>query len=165
MDVTVRRITPDDGELLAALRLRALADAPDAFSTTYAEALRESADDWAERARRRAAGNREAAFFAYLGDDPVGMVAGYVGDDAQPVDLISMWVAPEARRHGAARALIEAVVDWAREAGSDELQLWVTEGNDGARALYEASGFVATGDVGHLRPDSMLTERRMTRRV
>ena len=93
------------------------------------------------------------------------MVAGYVDDDERPVDLISMWVAPEARRHGAARGLIEAVVDWARGAGHDELQLWVTEVNDGARALYEASGFVATGDVDHLRADSMLTERRMTRRI
>jgi GNAT superfamily N-acetyltransferase len=165
LDYTVRRIPRHDGELLAALRLRALADAPDAFSTTYAEASRESADHWAERARRRATGNREVAFFAYLGDDAVGMVAGYVGDDARPVDLISMWVAPEARRHGAARSLIEALVDWARDAGYDELQLWVTEVNDGARALYEASGFVATGDVDHLRPDSPLTERRMTRRV
>ena len=89
----------------------------------------ESADDWAERARRRAAGNREATFFAYLGDDAVGMVGGFVHDGAPPVDLISMWVAPEARRHGAARALIEAVVDWARDAGHDELQLWVTEVN------------------------------------
>ena len=30
-------------------------------------------------------------------------------------------------------------------------------------ALYEASGFVATADVDLLRPDSTLTERRMTR--
>ena len=74
MDVTIRRITPDDGELLADLRLRALADAPDVFSSTHAEASRQSADDWSELARRRAAGNREAAFFAYLGDAAVGMV-------------------------------------------------------------------------------------------
>ena len=146
MDVTVRRIEPGDGSLLAQLRLRALAEAPYAFSTTHEEASRQSDDDWAELARRRAEGNREAAFFAYLGDRPVGMVAGFVRDDVHAVDLISMWVDPEARRQGAARALIRAVVDWARKAGHDELQLWVTEVNAGARALYEASGFVATSD-------------------
>jgi GNAT superfamily N-acetyltransferase len=147
MDVTIRRIAPGDGDLLADIRLRALADAPDAFSTTHAEASRQSADEWAELARRRSEGNRDVAFFAYLGDLPVGMVAGFVDDPSHAVDLISLWVAPEARRHGAARALIQAVVDWARAAGHHELQLWVTETNDGARALYEASGFVATGDV------------------
>jgi GNAT superfamily N-acetyltransferase len=161
MDVTVRRIQPDDGPLLAELRLRALADAPYAFSTTLAEASSQTDDDWAVLARRRAEGHREAAFFAYLGEDPIGMVAGFAHDDTRPVDLISMWVDPGARRHGAARALIEAVVDWARHAGRDELQLWVTEVNVGARALYEASGFVATADVDRLRPDSPLTERRM----
>jgi GNAT superfamily N-acetyltransferase len=165
MDVTIRRITPDDGELLADLRLRALADSPDAFSSTHAEASRQSADDWTDLARRRAAGNREATFFAYLGDVPVGIVGGFVHAGSQVVDLVSMWVAPEARRHGAARALIQSVVDWARDGGYEELQLWVTEVNDGAHALYEASGFVATGDVDHLRPGSAITERRLTRRV
>jgi GNAT superfamily N-acetyltransferase len=165
MDVTIRRITPDDGELLADLRLRALADAPDAFSSTHAEASRQSADDWTDLARRRAAGHREATFFALLGGAPVGLVGGFVRDGSPLVDLVSMWVAPEARRHGVARALIQAVVDWAHDGGYDEVQLWVTEVNDGARKLYEASGFLATGDVDHLRPGSPLTERRMTRRI
>jgi len=164
MDISVRRIEPDDGPLLAELRLRALADAPYAFSTTLAEASQQTDDDWAELARRRADGDREAAFFAYLGEHPVGMVAGYAHDDARPVDLISMWVDPGARRRGAARALIQAVVDWARQAGHDELQLWVSEVNAGARALYEASGFVGTADVDLLRPGSTITERRMTLR-
>ena len=56
-------------------------------------------------------------------------------------------------------------MDWAREAGHDELQLWVTEVNDGARGLYETSGFVATADVEPLRSDPALMERRMTRRL
>jgi GNAT superfamily N-acetyltransferase len=165
MDVTIRRIAPGDGELLADLRLRALADAPYAFGSSYEDEARRSGDEWAERARGRAEGNREATFFAYLGDVPVGIVGGFVDGGAAAADLVSMWVAPEARRHGVARALIHAVVDWAREAGYGELQLWVTETNDGARALYEASGFVATTDVQCLPSDPTLTERRMTRRL
>jgi GNAT superfamily N-acetyltransferase len=161
MDVTIRRITTDDGELLAYLRLSALADAPDAFSSTHTDASRQSAEDWTELARRRSAGNRQTTFFAYLGDAPVGIVGGFVQDGSRRADLVSMWVAPAARRRGVARALIRAVVDWARQAGHDELQLWVTEIITGARALYEASGFVATADVDRLRPDSPLTERRM----
>ena len=62
MDITIRRITPDDGVLLAELRLRALADAPDAFSSTHAEASRQSADDWTELAHRRATGGDGVGF-------------------------------------------------------------------------------------------------------
>jgi GNAT superfamily N-acetyltransferase len=165
MDVTIRRIAPGDGELLAGLRLRALADAPYAFGSTHAEELRRSADEWAELARRRATGEREATFFAHLGDQPVGLVGGFVHDGAEAVDLVAMWVAPDARRHGAARALIQAVEDWTRQAGYDEVRLWVTEGNDSARALYETSGFVATADVETLRSDPTRTQQRMTRRL
>ena len=55
-------------------------------------------------------------------------------DGSPLVDLVSMWVAPEARPVTAPpAALIQAVVDWARDGGYDELQLWVTEVNHGAR--------------------------------
>ncbi len=100
---------------------------PYAFGSSYEDESRRSGDEWAERARGRAEGNREATFFAYLGDVPVGIVGGIVGGGAAAADLVSMWVAPEARRHGVARGLIHTVVDWAREAGYGELQLWVTE--------------------------------------
>ncbi len=50
-------------------------------------------------------------------------------------------VAPEARRRGVARALLDAAAHRAREAGARELALDTGIENTGAQRLYAASGF------------------------
>jgi RimJ/RimL family protein N-acetyltransferase len=49
------------------------------------------------------------------------------------------------RRRGIGRALLEAGVDWAREAGIAKLELHVFPWNEAAIALYENFGFVREG--------------------
>jgi len=60
-------------------------------------------------------------------------------------ELISMWVAPEARGTGVGRALVEAVVDWATSERSERVVLAVRRNNAPAVALYARSGFVLVG--------------------
>ena len=60
------------------------------------------------------------------------------------VFLVAMWVAPELRGTGNARALVERVLDWAREHGASRVCLSVEPGNDRAARLYEKCGFVET---------------------
>ena len=62
--------------------------------------------------------------------------------------LWGMWVEPTARRSGVAVELLEAAVAWAREAGSQVVQLWIMEGNDAAGRLYERAGFRAADPLG-----------------
>jgi ribosomal protein S18 acetylase RimI-like enzyme len=76
-------------------------------------------------------------YIAYDGDEPVGMVAGRVVDDR--AELISMWVAGTARRRGAGRQLIRAVIAWA---DGRPLRLRVMDGNVAAIEAYERHGFV-----------------------
>jgi GNAT superfamily N-acetyltransferase len=57
-----------------------------------------------------------------------------------------MWVAPEARRTGAATKLIEAVAAWATGRGARTLRTSVTVGNAGAENLYARAGFADTGE-------------------
>ena len=162
MDFTIRRVRPDDGARLAEIRLRALADAPEAFATTYAEAAQRSAEDWSEQAAARADGTRQVTLFAEHGDVPIGMVGAFVGADPSVADLVALWVAPDSRRHGVARALIEAVMDWAHEGGVAQVQLWVADGNEAAYRLYESAGFDAVPadpTAEGLRP----SDRRMAR--
>jgi GNAT superfamily N-acetyltransferase len=163
MEPTIRRIAPHDGALLADVRLRALADAPYAFETTYAEAAARPDTDWVESARRRSTGDGEATFFAQIDGAVVGMVGGYVPHDRATVDLVAMWVAPEARRRGVGQLLVQAVVDWATDAGACELRLCVVEGNDVARRLYESSGFVVNGEPIRSTAHPERTEHRMIR--
>jgi GNAT superfamily N-acetyltransferase len=52
-----------------------------------------------------------------------------------------MAVGPDFRGRGIGRALLDAIVDWAREHGIDAMELTVFEFNAGARKLYERAGY------------------------
>ena len=62
------------------------------------------------------------------------------------VQLISMWVDPNARGRGVAGDLIRAVAGWAVARGSKRVVLFVQEANEPAQHLYERAGFRPTGD-------------------
>ncbi|MFL5869605.1 MAG: GNAT family N-acetyltransferase [Solirubrobacterales bacterium] len=55
--------------------------------------------------------------------------------------LEDLYVAPEARRAGLGRALVEAALDSARSRGCVRIELDVDEDNEAARELYRACGF------------------------
>lgn len=61
------------------------------------------------------------------------------------LDLNGLTVDPNRRRIGVGRALVEASIEAARNRGARKLSLRVLGGNTGARALYEACGFVVEG--------------------
>jgi ribosomal protein S18 acetylase RimI-like enzyme len=77
-----------------------------------------------------------------LFDNPVwvaefdGQVAGFVA--ASPEEITWIYVDPAHFRHGIARAMMREVLSRAGE----RIELEVLDGNDGARAFYEAIGFV-----------------------
>jgi ribosomal-protein-alanine N-acetyltransferase len=61
------------------------------------------------------------------------------------MEILTVGVAPAARRRGVARALIAAALPAARELGAEAVFLEVAVDNDGAIALYETLGFVRAG--------------------
>lgn len=147
--LVVRRIGAEEGPQLKALRLRALAEEPEAFGETVAEAEARDEAEYGARARAASDGDRRAWFLAELVDDhaspagaplPVGLAMGR----RRPPDdcmVFSVWVADPARRRGVGRALVEAVADWARSWGASRLVLWVYRSNEGAIRFYEHRGF------------------------
>ena len=74
-----------------------------------------------------------------------------------------MWVAPQARRAGVGRALIDAVVAWAAEIGAPSIRLDVADNNVDARHLYEASGFSPTGRTRQYEDRPHLTTTELER--
>jgi ribosomal protein S18 acetylase RimI-like enzyme len=143
----IARLRPGEGARLRAVRLRALADEPDAFGSTLADAERRSAEDWEAQLEAL------PTFVWHEGDADVGMVRGAPHDaDPEAGYLISMWVAPEARGRGVGGALIAEVIAWARGRGLRRLVLDVGAHNGSARRLYERAGFVPTGTTGALPP-------------
>lgn len=160
--VVVRRICPDEGERLRDVRLAALADAPSAFGSTHARESLLTGEDWADRARAGSAGPERATFFALADNDIVGLVGGYRPEPTSSrVELVSMWARPAVRGTGVGRLLVDAVLDWARACGALTVELWVTRGNVVAENLYQAMGFVGTGDYQPLPSDRCKEGLRM----
>jgi ribosomal protein S18 acetylase RimI-like enzyme len=142
--VSIRRLQSDDAPAYRALRLRALRDHPEAFTSSYEEDEREPP----ESARSRLASPGTQFWGAFQDGALCGMV-GLVREarakNRHKATVVAMYVAPECAGRGLGRALLEALVDQARADGIESLLLTVTEGNDPARRLYEAAGFRSFG--------------------
>jgi ribosomal protein S18 acetylase RimI-like enzyme len=155
----IRRVLAVDWEALRDTRLRALADAPDAFGTTFEEASVRPEEWWRTWALASAESETQAMYLAWEEVRPVG-IAG-VFNEAGVWFVISMWTDPQARGRGIGRALLDAVVAFARERGAVDIRLSVTDGNEPARRLYEGYGFADSGVSEPLRSNSSLTIREL----
>ena len=136
--VQVGRVIADDWARLRDVRLRALAESPEAFGSTLAREQLYTDEQW------RSWQQSSAWFMAFDGDRPVGLVGGRLDPDEWL--LIAMWVAPEVRGQGVGRRLVDAVAGEAGRQGASTVVLHVTERNLVARKAYERLGFVATGE-------------------
>ena len=164
VDVTVRRVRPDEGPVLKVIRLAALLESPSVFGSSYAAEVDQPDQHWASRAALGAAGGYSTTYFAVADQSVVGIVAGYRPNPAgSSIELVSMWVSPPRRRTGIAAKLVHAVLGWAGETDATSVHLWVTQGNDAAVRLYEAAGFRETGERQPLPSDPSKDELRMRR--
>ncbi len=144
--VTIRPIRPDEWRRWRETRLRMLRDDADFFATRYDDMVREPDATWREWVAEAAAGEEKTLFVAEDGDAWLGVVGAFVRINSLEVQLISMWVDPDARGRGVARDLIRAVASWTLGRGSARVVLFVQEANTPARQLYERAGFHLTGD-------------------
>nr|WP_315426941.1 iron-containing alcohol dehydrogenase [uncultured Albidiferax sp.] len=150
----IRRLQLADTQPYRALRLRALREHADAFTSSFEEEnLRPVADT-----EKRLAGS-DKLWGAFIDSTLVGMV----GLSFEPrlknrhkATLVSMYVAPEVAGRGIGRALVATVLQDARTAGVSRVVLTVTEGNQAATALYQQAGFSAFGT----EPDAIRVQGR-----
>jgi ribosomal protein S18 acetylase RimI-like enzyme len=137
--VTIRPIGPDDWPAWRSVRLRALLEAPDAFGSTYQQAI--DADD-PERYWRGYFTSIGQNYLAELDGETVGLVRVVAPADGADGELMSLWVAPTARRSGVGAELVETCWRWLQAtAPGRPLRLAVRRRNLGARRLYERLGF------------------------
>ena len=153
----IRVLTAEDVSTYFELRLRALREHPEAFSTSYEEARLRPLD---QVALRLAPGPRNVTVGAFHDSRLVGMATVYRSTGAKVrhrATLAAMYVAPEARGLGLGRALLRRAVDAARGwDGVADVILGVTVGNEAARALYAGEGFVTYG----VEPRSLYVDGR-----
>lgn len=145
-------VTPGDWAEFREIRLRALADAPDAFGMTLARGQETTEDGWRSRLD-----TDDPILLVRDGGTAVAMGGGWRPPEEPGSMMIwGMWTAPGSRGCGHAEALVAHLLAWAREHGIADVTLHVAEGNDAARRIYERCGFVATGQWEPLRAGSPL---------
>jgi GNAT superfamily N-acetyltransferase len=140
------------------VRLAALKDAPYAFGSKW-----EIEKDRPEQAWRDAVVSR-TRFVAEADGQAVGMASVGAGD-SRAAAVTSFWVHPQARGKGVSDALMLAVIESAKQAGHNQLLLWVTEGNTRAEKLYERYGFSRTGASQQVRAGEDRLEYEMSVRL
>lgn len=150
--VTIRRLSTGEWQTWRGIRLRSLADSPDAFGSTLAREQEFTETDWLARMS-------SMPVVAFVDGTPAAL-----GGAFRPADgvahIVAMWTAPEFRGRGLARLVLDDLVQQARAEGR-RVGLDVTQGNSAARAAYERYGFVATGRAAPLREGSTLLVDQM----
>jgi RimJ/RimL family protein N-acetyltransferase len=139
--IRLRHLTVDDAALYRELRLEALTNNPDAFSSTI--------DIERDRPLNRFAARLAENFVlgAFDGERPVGIAGFYVQPGPKHAHkgmLWGMYVRPEMRGAGIGRVLVETIVAHARDQ-VEILQLFVVADNLPARRLYQSIGFIEYG--------------------
>lgn len=134
---TVRQTMAADWHILKFLRLEALKDSPQAFTVSYAEAIKHQDAEWQMRAAQQTACRYLLAFDEYKA---VGML-GMITDELHECHVVAMWVKPKDRAQGVAALLMESIKILAKQQGHDILQLRVANNNLRVFKFYQKQGF------------------------
>ena len=147
------------------VRLWALQDSPRAFGSTYAREAQFSDADWVQRTANLNT-ERSVGYLAVDRGSYCGIAGAFLDEqDPRQAELVSMWVAPAARRTGVGGALINAIRSWSRMRGVHTLQLMVTSENLSAIKFYERNGFSMTGHTEPYPNDPAIFEYEMSLRL
>jgi ribosomal protein S18 acetylase RimI-like enzyme len=147
--VAIRSLGVDDLAAYRALRLRGLAEHPEAFTSSAEEEAAKPASELAGRIAPDPSAPHDVVLGAFASETLVGLV----GLDVDPRvkvrhrgHVFGMYVPVERAGHGIGTRLIDKLIACAEHApGLTQLVLTVTATNDGARRLYERAGFATFG--------------------
>jgi RimJ/RimL family protein N-acetyltransferase len=159
---TIRRIRKGEWELYKQLRLAALEDAPEAFSTTYEAAAQRSRESWVAQTDSSAEGADRFTFLAFIEQQPAGLAALYrdAAGSAQG-ELIQVWVAPSGRGTGLASELVAFIINCAKAHGFDKIRAEVMTANARALRFHEKHGFKIDGSPSMHSDRSVALSKRL----
>lgn len=132
----VRRLRTDEAEAYRALRLKALRQHPEAYSSAFEDEAHQPLEFFARRLPNT---------FGCFVDGALAGVAGLVVSPGAKLRhkglVVGVYLDPAHRGQGLSRPLMESVIQEARNDGLHALLLVVTVGNEPAERLYRSLGF------------------------
>jgi RimJ/RimL family protein N-acetyltransferase len=146
--VTIRPGIEEDAPAYRGLRLEALRDHPEAFSSDYETGLAKPMSYWTERLRFNSTGEGVMLYFAAHDELLIGM-CGITHTDARKQKhsayIVSMYVRPEWRGLRIAEELINTCLEWGRKQEIKIVKLGVAATNTPAIRCYARCGFQVFG--------------------
>ncbi|SCC35331.1 GNAT family N-acetyltransferase [Bacillus mycoides] len=143
----IRLLTKEDAEKYWNLRLQALQVNPEAFVTTYEEAVRQ--ENPLERVANNLTSNTSCTFGAFNEENQLIGVVTLLTEEKEAYKhkghIVAMYVDEQNRRNGLARELIANATQRAREIELEQLKLGVVSTNEPAKKLYGSMGFKTYG--------------------
>jgi GNAT superfamily N-acetyltransferase len=148
----LRRLDRDEWKVLRDTRLNAVAESPQSFLAEYEQEEKYGRERWQNEF------DRGDWIVGELGDRHVCLtgVTWEPGASADERYLEYVWVAPDFRRRGTAFNMLRDIIGELEESGVRTVFLWtvwIPDGNDPARLLYERLHFITTNRRQRLQSD------------
>ncbi|MGK9253735.1 GNAT family N-acetyltransferase [Paenibacillus humicus] len=144
--MNIRSLSESDAHAYQQLRLNGLQSSPEAYVSSYEQEAKFPLEFYKELLKPTP---DKFVLGAFVNNTLFGMVT-FMRDtglkDAHKGNIYGMYVAPELRGHGMAKALMLELIHKARKIdGVEQLKLAVVSENEAARNLYESLGFEVYG--------------------
>lgn len=160
--ININVLTAADWEIYKSIRLASLKESPDSFGSTYESEVDFSVHEWKSRIAPDKDPHKVLPLIAVYEGLPAGLAFAVIHDSGSgSANIYQMWVTPECRKIGLARALLNRITSWAKNSNLKSLLLYVTTTNTEAVSLYKSYGFLPIGVTEPLRDGSLLEVQPM----
>jgi ribosomal protein S18 acetylase RimI-like enzyme len=140
--IEITHLQPQQWPQYRQIRLEALQNSPQAYTTTYQEMIDKPESFWQDRLVNAAAGKDSWLLFARVDERIAGIIGAFLPEGSDRAVIVSFYVTPKYRGKGVSTALMDAILSELRQNDTIQtVELAVTHSQEAAIGLYKRFGF------------------------